>query len=64
MQTWKRVELIYPLVTKDYNLKPMKPVLMAEGAYEQGSEYGFDVTPLWIRRQAYYTLPRNFMRSC
>jgi hypothetical protein len=28
---------------------------MAEGAYEQGSEYGFEVTPLWIRRQAYYS---------
>jgi hypothetical protein len=55
MQTWKSVELIYPMVTKDYNLKPTKPVLMAEGAYEQGSEYGFDVTPLWIRRQAYYS---------
>jgi Protein of unknown function (DUF4038) len=55
MQTWKQVELIYPFVTKDYNLKPIKPVLMAEGAYEQGSEYGFDVTPLWIRRQAYYS---------
>jgi len=34
---------------------PVKPVLMAEGAYEQGSEYGFDVTALWIRRQAYYS---------
>ena len=55
MQTWKGVELIYPMVTNDYNLKPVKPVLMAEGAYEQGSEYGFDVTPLWIRRQAYYS---------
>ena len=55
MQTWKRVDLIYPMVTKDYNLKPAKPVLMAEGAYEHGSEYGFDVTPLWIRRQAYYS---------
>jgi len=55
MQTWKSVELIYPMVTKDYNLKPVKPVLMAEGAYEAGSEYGFDVTPLWIRRQAYYS---------
>ncbi len=55
MQTWKQVELIYPFVTKDYNLKPIKPVLMAEGAYERGSEYGFDVTPLWIRRQAYYS---------
>jgi hypothetical protein len=55
MQTWKSVELIYPFVTRDYNLKPIKPVLMAEGAYEHGSEYGFEVTPLWIRRQAYYS---------
>jgi hypothetical protein len=55
MQTWKSVELIYPMVTNDYNLKPVKPVLMAEGAYEHGSEYGFDVTALWIRRQAYYS---------
>jgi hypothetical protein len=55
MQTWKSVELIYPMVTHDYNLQPVKPVLMAEGAYEQGSEYGFEVTPLWIRRQAYYS---------
>jgi hypothetical protein len=55
MQTWKSVELIYPFITRDYNLKPVKPVVMAEGAYEHGSEYGFDVTPLWIRRQAYYS---------
>jgi hypothetical protein len=55
MQTWKSVELIYPFITKDYNLKPTKPVLMAEGAYEHGSEYGFDVSPLWVRRQAYYS---------
>jgi hypothetical protein len=55
IQTWKSVELIYPMVTKDYNLKPVKPVLMAEGAYEHGSEYGFNVTPLWVRRQAYYS---------
>lgn len=55
MQTWNRVDLIYPMVTGDYNLHPVKPVLMAEGAYEEGSEYGFEVTPLWIRRQAYYS---------
>src|SRR5713101_1160859 len=55
MQTWNRVDLIYPMVTHDYPLKPVKPVLMAEGAYEAGSEYGFEVTPLWIRRQAYYS---------
>jgi len=55
IQTWSRVDLIYPMVTNDYNLEPTKPVLMAEGAYERGSEYGFDITPLWIRRQAYYS---------
>lgn len=55
IQTWKDVQLIYPMVTNDYNLKPVKPVVMAEGAYEEGTEYGFEVTPLWIRRQAYYS---------
>jgi hypothetical protein len=55
MQTWRSVNLIYPMVAKDYGLKPVKPVLMAEGAYEAGTEYGFDVTPLWVRRQAYYS---------
>jgi hypothetical protein len=55
MQTWNAVKLIYPMVTHDYNLKPAKPILMAEGAYEAGFEYGFDVTPLWVRRQAYYS---------
>jgi hypothetical protein len=55
MQTWKSVELIYPMVARDYRLQPAKPVLMAEGAYENGSEYGFEVTPLWVRRQAYYS---------
>ncbi len=55
MQTWASVELIWPFVKKDYNPKSTKPVLMAEGAHEHGSEYGFEVTPLWVRRQAYYS---------
>jgi hypothetical protein len=55
MQVWNAVEQIYPMVSKDYGLKPVKPTLMAEAAYEAGSEYGFDVTPLWVRRQAYYS---------
>ncbi|NLW51620.1 MAG: DUF4038 domain-containing protein [Candidatus Brocadiaceae bacterium] len=55
MQTWADVQLICPMVTHDYNLRPVKPVLMAEGAYEAGSEYGFEVSPLWVRRQAYYS---------
>lgn len=55
MQTWKDVRLIHPMVTKDYGLSPTKPVVMGEGAYEAGTEYGFPVTPLWVRRQAYYS---------
>jgi hypothetical protein len=55
MQTWNSKNLIYPMVSQDYSLEPIKPVLMAEGAYENGSEYGFEVTPLWVRRQAYYS---------
>jgi len=55
MQTWNAVKLIYPMVAHDYTLQPVKPVLMAEGAYEAGFEYKFDVTPLWVRRQAYYS---------
>ena len=54
-QTWTWVQLIHSLVNTDCHLVPAKPVLMAEGAYEHGSEYDFDVTPLWIRRQAYYS---------
>ena len=53
MQVWKSLDLIHPFVTRDYAMKPVKPVLMAEGAYEAGTEYGFEVTPLWVRRQAY-----------
>jgi hypothetical protein len=55
MQVWNAVQQIYPMVTKDYGLKPVKPTLMAEAAYEAGSEYGFEVTPLWVRRKAYYS---------
>ena len=55
IQTFKDVELIRPMVRNDCELGPAKPVVMAEGAYEAGTEYGFDVTPLWIRRQAYYS---------
>jgi hypothetical protein len=55
MQTWRWSQLIYPLIAIDYSLEPVKPVVMAEGAYEAGTEYGFEVTPLWIRRQAYYS---------
>jgi hypothetical protein len=55
IQTWKEVERIYPMVRADCALEPAKPVVMAEGAYEGGSEYGFEVTPLWVRRQAIHS---------
>jgi hypothetical protein len=56
LQTWKDVGLIYPMVRQDCARQPTRPVVMAEGAYEGGTEYGFDVTPLWVRRQAYYSV--------
>ncbi len=57
MQPWNATRLIYPMITHDYQLKPVKPVLMAEAAYESGpkTKYGFEATPLMIRRQAYYS---------
>lgn len=55
IQTFSHVDLIRPMVAEDYARQPTKPVVMAEGAYEGGTEYGFDVTPLWLRRQAYYS---------
>jgi len=55
IQTFKSTHLIYQTVQHDYGLAPPKPVVMAEGAYEGGSEYGFAVTPLWVRRQAYWS---------
>lgn len=54
-QTFKRIDLIYSMVKTDYDRTPPKPTVMDEGAYEAGTEYGFPVTPLLIRRQAYYS---------
>ena len=55
IQTWADTDLIRPMIGADRDLAPPKPVVMAEGAYEAGPEYGFEVTPLWIRRQAWWT---------
>ncbi len=43
------------MVKADYGRTLQKPTVMDEGAYEAGTEYGFPVTPLLIRRQAYYS---------
>jgi hypothetical protein len=54
-QTWNRIDLIYSMVTTDYARTPPKPTVMDEGAYEAGPEYGFPITPILVRRQAYYS---------
>lgn len=55
IQTFKSTELVYEAVQVDYRHVPPKPVVMAEGAYEDGPEYGFPITPLVVRRQAYWS---------
>jgi hypothetical protein len=55
IQVWKDLRLIYPMTLDDYRKSPPKPVTMLEGAYEKGEEYGYPVTPLLVRREAYYT---------
>ncbi len=56
IQVWNHIDQIHSFITKDYARTPAKPVLMTEGAYEAGEEYRMNVTPLWVRRQAYYTV--------
>ncbi|MCL5997343.1 MAG: glycoside hydrolase family 140 protein [Chloroflexi bacterium] len=57
IQTWAYYEGIYGMVTRDYHRTPTKPVVMAEGAYEDesASEYGFVISPLLVRKQAYWS---------
>lgn len=55
IQVWKDLRLIYPMSLEDYNRSPRKPATMLEGVYEAGEEYGFAITPLHLRREAYYT---------
>jgi hypothetical protein len=54
-QTWNRIDLVYSMVNTDYQRTPPKPTVMDEGTYEAGPEYGFPITPLLVRRQAYYS---------
>lgn len=57
IQTWSDYWAIYPLVNHDYHLSPAKPVIMAEGAYEEGEEYPTrPITPLIVRKQAYWSV--------
>lgn len=55
IQTFTSADRIFDAVSVDFARRPPKPVVMAEGAYEAGSEYAFPITPLVIRQQAYWT---------
>ena len=56
IQTWADFTRIYPMVFADYLRLPPKPVIMAEGAYEDGPEYSTrPITPLVVRQQAWWS---------
>jgi len=56
IQTWSAYTEIHDRVTHDYNLSPVKPTGLGEGAYENGPEYPTKpITALVIRRQAYWS---------
>jgi hypothetical protein len=55
IQTWTEWAKVYPAVLSDSLLVPRKPVVLAEGAYENGPEYPQGpITPLVVRRQAWW----------
>lgn len=57
IQTWGELHRVYPTVISDVARTPNKPVIMDEGAYEDGPEYPLGpITPLLVRRQAWWTL--------
>ncbi len=55
IQTWTEWAKVYPAVAYDFALLPTRPVILAEGAYENGPEYPQGpITPLIVRRQAWW----------
>jgi hypothetical protein len=57
IETWTEWSKIYAAVTADALLTPRKPVVLGEGAYENGPEYPQGpITPLVVRRQAWWTV--------
>ncbi len=55
IQVWNQISAAYAMTLADYRQTPVKPVTMLEGVYEAGEEYGYPITPLLVRREAYYT---------
>ena len=57
IETWTEWAKIHPAVLADALLSPRKPVVLGEGAYENGPEYPQGpITPLVVRRQAWWTV--------
>jgi hypothetical protein len=55
IETWTEWAKVYPAVTYDSQLLPIKPVVLGEGAYENGPEYPQGpISPLVVRRQAWW----------
>jgi hypothetical protein len=57
IQTWTDWPKIYPAVISEALRTPVKPVVLGEGAYENGPEYPLGpITPLIVRRQAWWSV--------
>lgn len=57
IETWTQWPKVYPAVLSDTLVWPRKPVVLGEGAYENGPEYPLGpITPLVVRRQAWWAL--------
>jgi hypothetical protein len=57
IETWTEWSKIYPAVVSDWLRAPRKPVVLGEGAYENGPEYPQGpITPWVVRRQAWWTV--------
>ena len=57
IETWTEWSKIHPAVMSDALRTPVKPVVLGEGAYENGPEYPQGpITPLIVRRQAWGTV--------
>jgi Protein of unknown function (DUF4038)/Putative collagen-binding domain of a collagenase len=57
IQTWTDWPEVYPSIAADRMLSPPKPVVLGEGAYENGPEYPLGpITPLIVRRQAWWVI--------
>jgi hypothetical protein len=55
IETWTEWFKVYQAVQADVLLTPNKPVVLGEGAYENGPEYPLGpITPLICRRQAWW----------